>query len=359
MTAPLVAAQPAPPTLGKGANLRDLAPGPQLAISGAAPARHLRTGAAARTPRRGSDAARRPSRGIALARDWLFRGWYWYVNRLDRAGEVRFLNYGYAGAERPALEAAEEPERTCAQLYHHVAEAVDLRGKDVVEIGCGRGGGLAYVARAFAPATALGIDLEPAAVSFCARTHRRSGLTFRQGDAQRLSLGDRSCDAVLNVESSHRYTDLPAFLSEVRRILRPGGYLLLADYRYEHEMPEFLGDLAASGLTLVSAHDITAAVARALRRDDARRRHLVARLVPRFARGVALNFAGAVGSPCYRKFATRQSVYLRLVLRKPGGEATRAAASAAAAGAGTTSSAGAATRMIGVAAAARRAACAR
>ena len=292
--------------------------GPPLPSCVAGPPRegHLTSRDVARTRRRLAAATRVQSRSISFARDWLFRRWYWYVNRIDKHGEVRFLNYGYADAEWPALDVADERDRYCIQLYRHVAEAVSLRDTDVVEIGCGRGGGLAWVTKTFAPARALGIDLEPGAVRFCNRTYHRPGLSFRQGDAQRLPLDDECCDAVLNVESSHRYTDLPAFLAEVRRILRPGGHLLLADYRYDYEMLEFRRHLAASGLTLVSVEDITAGVATALWRDDARRRRLVMRMIPRFARGLALNFAGAVGSPCYEKFAAHASIYLCCVLRK-------------------------------------------
>jgi len=282
----------------------------------------------ARARRRLGGTTRPRSRSITFARDWLFRRWYWYVNRIDTHGEVRFLNYGYADDEWPALDVADERDRYCIQLYRHVAQAVSLRDQDVVEIGCGRGGGLAWVAKTFAPATALGLDLEPGAVRFCNRTYHRPGLAFRQGDAQRLPLDDACCDAVLNVESSHRYTDLPAFLAETRRILRPGGHLLLADYRYDYEMPEFRRDLASCGLTLESEEDITDGVATALRRDDARRRRLVMRMIPRFARGLALNFAGAVGSPCYEKFAAHASIYLRCVLRKDGADAARAVTAA-------------------------------
>ena len=300
-----------------------LAPPIERRGSGPPHARHLTSREIARARRRLALTTHAHSRSITFARDWLFRRWYWYVNRIDKAGEVRFLNYGYADDEWPALDVADERDRYCIQLYRHVAEAVSLRDSDVVEIGCGRGGGLAWVAKTFAPATALGLDLEPGAVRFCNRTYHRPGLSFRQGDAHELPLPDECCDAVLNVESSHRYTDLPAFLAETRRILRPGGHLLLADYRYDHEMLAFRRDLAACGLTLVSTEDITAGVATALRRDDARRRRLVSRMIPRFARGLALNFAGAVGSPCYEKFATHASIYLQCVLRKDDADAAR------------------------------------
>lgn len=250
-------------------------------------------------------------------REWLYRRWYWYVHRLDKQSEVLFLNYGFSNGDQPIpLDARDEANRYCIQLYHHLATAIDLRDKDIIEVGCGRGGGLSYVTRTFGPATALGIDLAAGAVDFCHRFHRHPGLSFRQGDAQKLPLGDESCDVVLNVESSHRYSDLPAFLAEVRRVLRPGGYLLLSDFRREHDIPALQRDLAECGLTPRREEEITAHVAAALRQDDGRRRRLVGKMVPGFARPLALNFAGTVGSPCYIRFSTHACVYMEYVFQK-------------------------------------------
>jgi ubiquinone/menaquinone biosynthesis C-methylase UbiE len=56
-------------------------------------------------------------------------------------------------------------------------------------------------------------------------------IEFIQGSAERLPFGDEDFDVVINIESSHTYGSVARFLSEVERVLRPGGYLLLADLR--------------------------------------------------------------------------------------------------------------------------------
>ncbi len=247
----------------------------------------------------------------------VFHLWYRFVNRVDRHGELTFLNYGYQdGGPHLALDSGDEPNRYGIQLYRYVAEAVALDEKDVVEVGCGRGGGLHHLVRTFRPSSAIGIDCESAAVEFCRRRYHDTGLSFRVGDAQALDLADASCDVVLNVESSHRYPDVPAFLAEMRRILRPGGHLLLADFRAADDMPLLRRHLLASGLWLCRAEDITTSVTAALRGDDARRRRLVRTLVPRPLRGRALDFAGAVGSATFEQFAARRLLYARFVARK-------------------------------------------
>ncbi len=250
-------------------------------------------------------------------KEWVFRRWYSYVNWVDRRAELLCLNYGYSNGEPPlALDDGEEANRYGIQLYRHVAAPVDIAGKDVVEIGCGRGGGLAHLTRTFRPASALGVDREPIAIRFCRRHYDVPGLSFRLGDAQQLDLDDASCDVVLNVESSHRYTRQAAALAAMRRILRPGGHLLLADFRCHEALRELRRDLAASGLTLCIEEDITANVAEALSLDDARRRALVARMVPRLAWKQALDFSGVVGSPTWRQLADHSLVYMRWVLLK-------------------------------------------
>ena len=80
----------------------------------------------------------------------MIRSWYQMLVVLDREREISFMNYGYAdidpGAKQLHLSDSGDKNRFCSQLYHHVAGAVDLSGKDVVEVGSGRGGGASYIA---------------------------------------------------------------------------------------------------------------------------------------------------------------------------------------------------------------------
>ena len=165
----------------------------------------------------------------ATGKRLLWRTWYQFLAARYRDPSWTFMNYGYrspTGGEtrpQPVLDAADEPDRACIQLYDLVAGAVPLAGCDVLEVGCGRGGGAAYVARYLKPRRMVAIDLSPRAVALCRARFALPALSFEVGDAERLPFGDASFDAVLNVESSHCYGHLAAFLGEVRRVLRPGG----------------------------------------------------------------------------------------------------------------------------------------
>lgn len=110
------------------------------------------------------------------------------------------------------LSAADEPDRFPIQLYHGTAAQAQLNGKQVLEVGCGHGGGASYLVRTVRPDSYVGLDLNPAGIAYCRKKHDLAGLEFVQGDAQELPFADRSFDAVINIESSHLYPRFPRFL---------------------------------------------------------------------------------------------------------------------------------------------------
>jgi SAM-dependent methyltransferase len=235
----------------------------------------------------------------------------------DDDGTWQFMNYGFddPAVPRPTLEPAEEPDRYGIQLYHHVAGGADLRDKQVLEVGSGRGGGAAYLVRAFRPRTFVGIDLSPRAAALCRR--RVAGAAFLAGNAQALPFPADVFDAAINVESSHCYADMAAFVREAYRVLRPGGVLLYADLRFGPAAGHLAAQLTAPGFRIVRTVDITASVVRALRLDTPRRAMMIRRKAPPLLRAVAAAFAGLAGTSFFRRLERGEGAYLSFVLRKP------------------------------------------
>jgi SAM-dependent methyltransferase len=100
----------------------------------------------------------------------------------------------------------------------------------VLELGCGAGrltGHLIEVAEAV-----HGLDLSPAMVAYCRRTYPRG--TFSEGDIRELSLfGEASLDAVIapyNVLDALGDAERQAVLGQIRRLLRPGGMLIMSSH---------------------------------------------------------------------------------------------------------------------------------
>lgn len=254
-----------------------------------------------------------------LFKKFIFRTLYWYISSVDKDGEILFLNWGYDDdEERIPLSKNDEPNRYPIQLYHSLVKDVELKGKHIVEVGCGRGGGLSYITRTFSPASSLGIDLEKKATDFGNHHYQLSGMRFLQGDAQDLPIQDESCDVVINVESSHRYPDMGKFLQHVYRILKPGGYFLITDFRRAEEMPSLWNLFHSSKFTLLAQKKINEQVVRSLSNDCVRRIDLVKRYVPGFLQKQVNNFAGIKDTRSYHQIKSGELEYFMLAFRKNG-----------------------------------------
>jgi SAM-dependent methyltransferase len=254
----------------------------------------------------------------APVKRWLWRYWYEFLASWFRDRRWTLMNYGYRpahGTAPLALAPEDEPDRSCIQLYHLVASAVDLSAREVLEVGSGRGGGAAFVARTLRPRRMVGVDISPRTVALCRAWHAVPGLSFEVGNAEQLGFAHASFDAVLNVESSHCYGDLGAFVREVRRVLRPGGHFLYADFRPREDLDAWRAALLAAGLRLLVERDITPGVVAALEADDERKRRQIDAQVVRPLRRVVGRFAGLRGTALYDEFRSGALVYRAFVLQ--------------------------------------------
>jgi SAM-dependent methyltransferase len=194
-------------------------------------------------------------------------GWRSFYNKLSRrleeagvADSSFFLNYGYLPTDSNNESAFDIRAGTfnanSVRLVLEVVGPVDLNDRTIVEIGCGRGGNSALVAEKFS-GQVIGIDMSSEAIAFCSRAHAKHGIDFKVGDALKLPLADESCDAVLNVESSHSYGNLPKFLNEVRRICRSGAWFLHTDFLSPEDWDYVRMRMQALGFVTETDRDIT------------------------------------------------------------------------------------------------------
>ncbi len=79
------------------------------------------------------------------------------------------MNYGFDRPdvrESASVRARNSSQRYGLQFYHYVASGANLLGKDVLEVGCGRGGGAEYIARVFRPRKLVAVDINVSAIRF-------------------------------------------------------------------------------------------------------------------------------------------------------------------------------------------------
>jgi SAM-dependent methyltransferase len=140
------------------------------------------------------------------------------------------------------ITASEEPtlpitgERTVPGVLHenywfrrhqavYVAIVGKLAGGRVLDAGCGEGFGGAMLAAGGAKRV-VALDYDPGAAVHVRR--RYVNLAVVRGNVVALPFGDDAYDAVVSLQTIEHLWDQAAFLSECRRVLRPGGRLILS-----------------------------------------------------------------------------------------------------------------------------------
>ncbi|MFC2124144.1 class I SAM-dependent methyltransferase [Bacteroidota bacterium] len=247
----------------------------------------------------------------------IFRIWYKYISSIDKNADVIFMNYGYSkDNHKIELDENDEKHRYSAQLYDFVATQINIEGKDILEVGCGRGGGLSYISRYKMPNSSTGIDLNKRAIEFCKSYYSNENINFLQANAQSLKFQENEFDVVINIESSHRYNHMNVFLDEVYRVLKPGGVFLFADFRHVDEIDKLNKQLESSYLKSVKVEKITKNVLEALKLSTNERVDLIKKIAPKLLHGLGKKFAATEGTPVYDKFLNGEFEYFLYILMK-------------------------------------------
>lgn len=136
-----------------------------------------------------------------------------------------------------------------------LAEFERLRPESLLDVGCGTGALLEAFLKARPAVRLYGIDLSPEMITMA---HRRLGDAgnITVADAETLPLPDAFVDAVTCVDSFHHYPHPDAVLLEIRRVIRPGGSLILAEWRMpaplRHLMNSFIHRLPEGDVRVYS-----------------------------------------------------------------------------------------------------------
>lgn len=120
-------------------------------------------------------------------------------------------------------EVTQEQIERMAHRYYWAGEY--CRDMDVLEVACGSGQGLGYLVRV-AKSLRAG-DITPSLV-VRAKSHYGERIQIEEMDALQLPFQDGSLDVVILFEAIYYLSSPEQFVDECRRVLREGGYVLLA-----------------------------------------------------------------------------------------------------------------------------------
>tara|TARA_B100000674_G_scaffold490243_2_gene505710 strand:+ start:747 stop:1559 length:813 start_codon:yes stop_codon:yes gene_type:complete len=249
------------------------------------------------------------------------RMWMWLYQRMARSqtnSKFRFMNYGFNDDEEIELSENDEADRLFIQLYHMNIRGIEIEGREVLEVGSGRGGGASWIAKTLKPESLVAIDYSSEAVRLCrAWYHDQENLRFLEGNAENLPTKGDSFDVVYNVESSHCYANMEKFLSQVFRVLRSGGDFCWTDLRETKAIHEVENLFSNVGFLIKSSSDITQNVLDALKLIEEGRRDIIRQSAPQSLRKSFETFGGVPGTPIYEAMKVGRVRYLRYHMVKP------------------------------------------
>lgn len=140
--------------------------------------------------------------------------------------KFNFMNHGYFPVHPNCTDLFFD---TCGSMYCNLADKFgEVKNKNILDIGCGRGGGTKLLRKFYDFSEVFGCDLNEKNIEFCKLD--TMGCSFNIDDAEYLGkYKDNFFDFIINIESAHCYDDLNKFFNSVKRILKKDGVFIIAD----------------------------------------------------------------------------------------------------------------------------------
>lgn len=116
--------------------------------------------------------------------------------------------------------------------------------KNILDIGCGGGAALKNLETRYPGAVIYGIDYSPVSVETATEYNREAvaegHMRIMMGSVSELPYGDDMFDLVISVESYFFWPDINEDMEQIRRVLKPGGTVLIIAEMYDgYEFSEF------------------------------------------------------------------------------------------------------------------------
>jgi len=123
-----------------------------------------------------------------------------------------------------------------------VDELLELDGKQILELGCGRAENTRAMAEAGSNRRIRALEVDSRQHELNLQIAGLANVTFALGGAERIPQEDASCDVVLLFKSLHHVPVecMQRAMQEIARVLRPGGYAYVSEPLFRGEFNECL-----------------------------------------------------------------------------------------------------------------------
>ena len=187
---------------------------------------------------------------------------------LSRYDNIFENERAYYGRQKPTSSSEYDLEKE--QFFRKVNIKLkqilgDIKGKKVLDVGCGTGSLSYYIAQE--GANLIGIDLSENLIEYCEEQSKNLGLSieFRVMNAQIPDFEENSFDIILGSRIIHHLPDVDLFFTVCKRLLKKNGFIAFIEplkknpvvelnrkffapkERTEHEHPLYLRDIVNAG----------------------------------------------------------------------------------------------------------------
>ncbi|MEM1314479.1 MAG: class I SAM-dependent methyltransferase [Pseudomonadota bacterium] len=132
-----------------------------------------------------------------------------------------FLNFGYwTGETRTGQQA-------CVAMLDRLLAWIPDKSGSILDVACGLGATSRHLLAHYPPESLTGINIADEQIAYC--REKIPGARFQVMRAETLAFEDASFDNVICVEAAFHFETRLDFLKEARRVLKPGGRLVLSD----------------------------------------------------------------------------------------------------------------------------------
>jgi ubiquinone/menaquinone biosynthesis C-methylase UbiE len=250
------------------------------------------------------------------------KSFYNYFYSIEKISHLRTNNWGFVPIDEEIAKYSPDLQ-SGLQLYKELVKNhngyIIPENSQIAEIGCGKGAGAEFLVTKFKPREYVGIDYSRVAIKYCeGNYHHLHATQFICGDAHSLPIISGSFDIAVNVESSHIYKNPVRFFEEIYRILKPGGKLLLTDFRVVKHFPISVLEetIRKCGFSIIEKRIISPNVYDSCMMASRKRKEIVNHASPWFLKRFFYHYAVLEGTKKFKKLGNGQIVYFLYQLQK-------------------------------------------